>query len=144
MIGKLVPALGLALAIGSASGALALESSATTELNVRTGPGNTYGVVGQLRTGETVEVERCATNGWCFISGRNVEGWAFSKYLAADESSFAEVDIVDDARPRAQRRDRYRDDYEYEDYYDEGDDGFYGDPFHQRFGLFFGPDRWRW
>lgn len=133
-LGKLLPAIGVAFALATTgTAALALESSAITELNVRSGPGNTHRVIGQLRAGQRVEVERCATNGWCFVQSRNVEGWAFSKYLTAEDDGggFDDVDIADDDE------DFFYD--EEEDYYDD----FYGDPFHQRFGLFFGPGRWR-
>lgn len=129
-LGKLIPAIGVAVAFATTgTAALALESSALTELNVRSGPGNTHRVIGQLRAGQRVEVDRCATNGWCFVQGRNVEGWAYSKYLTAEDNRSGFVADDDD-------------DFFYDDedgYFDE----YYGDPFHQRFGLFFGPGRWR-
>jgi hypothetical protein len=135
MFVKLIPALALAIAMAtSATAALALESSAITELNVRTGPGNTYRVLGKLQAGDEVDVDRCAQNGWCYVMGDDLEGWAYSKYLAADEDSVADADITDD-------EDFYDD--EFDDEEDFVEDDFYGNPFHQRFGLFFGPGR-RW
>ena len=134
MIGRLITALALAIAMGtSATGAFALESSAITELNVRTGPGNTYRVLGRLQAGDEVEVDRCAQNGWCYVMGDDLEGWAYSKYLAADDDGFDQADLGNE--------DRYDDAFDEDE--DFVEDDFYGNPFHQRFGLFFGPGR-RW
>jgi len=65
----------------STGGALAVEASATTTLNVRAGPGATYGVVDTLDPGEVVEVGECATNGWCYIFQSGANGWVSSSYL---------------------------------------------------------------
>lgn len=78
-----------ALATISAAGLLAstLTASATpaqstTALNVRSGPGTSYGVVDTLTPGEQVEVNECATNGWCYIEHSGPDGWVSSNYLA--------------------------------------------------------------
>lgn len=57
----------------STAAALAYESAVTVSLNVRSGPGASFGVVDVLYAGEPVEVTECASNGWCYIehSGPN-------------------------------------------------------------------------
>ncbi len=47
--------------------AWATTAQSTTALNVRSGPGTSYGVVDTLTPGETVEVNECVSNGWCYI-----------------------------------------------------------------------------
>lgn len=48
----------------------------TTDLNVRSGPGTRYQVVGSLQAGQRVDVGQCAS-GWCRV-GR---GYASARYL---------------------------------------------------------------
>lgn len=88
----------LAAGIGAASAASAYASST---VNVRSGPGTGYSVVGVLRPGQRVEIDRCK-GAWCLIEQRGPDGWVNANYLNAD---------------------RYDDD----DYYDDDyyDDGFY-------------------
>lgn len=62
--------------------ALAYESAATVDLNVRSGPGTSFGVVDTLYAGEPVEVTECASNGWCYIQHSGPNGWVSSKYLS--------------------------------------------------------------
>jgi uncharacterized protein YraI len=88
----------LAAGIGAASAASAYASST---VNVRSGPGTGYAVVGVLRPGQRVEIDYCK-GAWCLIEQRGPDGWVNANYLNAD---------------------RYRDrDYFDDDYYD---DGFY-------------------
>lgn len=74
-------ALGL---IASAATAFAAPANSTTALNVRSGPGTSYGVVDTLIPGEGVEVTECVSNGWCHIQHPGPDGWVSSKYLTAD------------------------------------------------------------
>ncbi|MGQ4273268.1 SH3 domain-containing protein [Terrihabitans sp. B22-R8] len=67
----------LALLIASAGAASAFPATATTSLNVRSGPGTNYSVVDQLQAGETVEVVS-SQGSWYEISGL---GWASAAYL---------------------------------------------------------------
>lgn len=62
--------------------ALAYESAAAVDLNVRSGPGTSFGVVDVLYAGEPVEVTECASNGWCYIVHSGPNGWVSSKYLS--------------------------------------------------------------
>jgi len=70
----------LAVAVMTA-GAYAWPASATTTLNVRSGPGTQFRVVDVLQRNEPVEVDYCRGS-WCFIQSRDGQGWASSSYLA--------------------------------------------------------------
>lgn len=66
----------------SVSGAMAYQAAASTSLNVRSGPGTNYGVVGVLQTNQVVDVLECnASNTWCRIQDRTTRGWASARYL---------------------------------------------------------------
>jgi hypothetical protein len=54
----------LVLAAGFAGAAPALV---TSDLNVRSGPGTNYGVVGKLPGGSTVDAVDCDEIGWCRV-----------------------------------------------------------------------------
>jgi len=74
-------AIGLTL---TTAAAFAAPANSTTALNVRSGPGTSYGVVDTLLPGESVEVTECVSNGWCHIQHPGPDGWVSSKYLTAD------------------------------------------------------------
>ncbi len=78
----------LALAIGATVAAFCMSApvfadTATTTVNVRSGPGTSYRVVGVLQAGDYVDVNRC-TGGWCEISMRGPDGWVSSRFLSTD------------------------------------------------------------
>ncbi len=73
-------ALAAATVFGAASAAQAATSYATTNVNVRSGPGTSYGVVGVLSAGSRVHVNYC-NGSWCSIEQGPVHGWASSSYL---------------------------------------------------------------
>jgi len=79
------PILGAVLAgailVGTAVAALAAPAVATTNVNVRTGPGTGYAVAATLKRGERVNVEGCRA-GWCYVSKRGPSGWVSWQYLA--------------------------------------------------------------
>jgi len=66
--------------------ALATDATATTALNVRSGPGASYGVVDTLTPGEVVDATECQPNGWCYITHPGPDGWVSSSYLTAAPS----------------------------------------------------------
>jgi uncharacterized protein YraI len=68
-----------ALLLASAGAAAAFPATATTDLNVRSGPGTGYSVVDQLQAGETVEVTG-QQGSWYQVDG---QGWASGNYLDA-------------------------------------------------------------
>lgn len=81
------PAIVLALAalsmLATSAAAIAAPASATTALNIRTGPGTNFNVLDTLLAGENVEVTECVSNGWCHIEHDGPNGWVSSSYLAA-------------------------------------------------------------
>ena len=66
--------------LGTGGAAMAAPAFATSNVNVRSGPGTSYGVVDTLRRGERVEVEYCQGN-WCFVEKRGPDGWVSANYL---------------------------------------------------------------
>jgi uncharacterized protein YraI len=60
--------------------------SATTDLNVRAGPGPEYQVIGVLGAGQEAPLTGCLQNSrWCTVSTANGDGWVYSDYLAAED-----------------------------------------------------------
>ena len=66
-----VPAVSAAEAVGS--------------VNVRSGPGTSYRVVDRLARGENVNVQRCRSSGWCYITHPGPDGWVSARYLVSNE-----------------------------------------------------------
>jgi hypothetical protein len=60
--------------------ASAAPAVATASVNVRGGPGTSYGVVDTLRPGESVDVLGCRT-GWCYVQKSGPDGYVSSSYL---------------------------------------------------------------
>src|SRR6185436_18088337 len=65
----------------STGAALAVPATAQTDLNVRSGPGTQYPIVGSIQGGETVDVGSC-TGSWCRVSFGGGSGFASRNYLA--------------------------------------------------------------
>lgn len=61
--------------------AAAAPATAESDVNMRSGPGPEYPVVGVLRAGETVDVAGC-TGSWCRVRGPSGAGFASRNYLA--------------------------------------------------------------
>lgn len=127
-IKKTLLASGAALLL-SASVAAAAPATARADLNVRSGPGAQYPVVGSIQTGETVDVGGC-TGSWCQVSFSGGSGFANRSYLAmAGGGPGVGVAVAP-----------VYDDYAYDDSYDYGYSygpsvgvGFYGGSrFHHR------------
>lgn len=76
-------ALAAAAVFGTAAGASAAGSAtATTDLNVRSGPGPQYAPVTVIPNGDPVTVEGCIQGSqWCQIDYDGTTGWAYSAYL---------------------------------------------------------------
>ncbi|MCP5038930.1 MAG: SH3 domain-containing protein [Rhodobacteraceae bacterium] len=72
-----------AILIGSSISAQAVEATATVQLNVRTGPGTSFGVIDTLDPGELVDTTECQSSGWCYIQQAGPNGWVSSSYLQA-------------------------------------------------------------
>jgi len=65
----------------------AMTAAATADLNIRSGPGPQYPVVGVVNANETVTLTGCIEGSkWCTIDQGGAEGWVYSDYLTADVS----------------------------------------------------------
>ncbi|KIN72778.1 DUF1236 domain-containing protein [Sulfitobacter guttiformis] len=61
------------------------DAIAATDLNVRSGPGPQYSVVGLIPGGEVAMVQGCLdTASWCQVTFGETSGWASSDYLAVN------------------------------------------------------------
>lgn len=59
--------------------------TATTDLNVRAGPGPQHAVIGMLGAGETTTLNGCLENSkWCVVAAQGGEGWVYADYLTGD------------------------------------------------------------
>jgi uncharacterized protein YraI len=79
MISRKTTISAAALLIASAGAAAAFPATATSDLNVRSGPGTGYSVVDRLEAGDTVEI--VATQGSWYRTAEG--GWANGSYLDA-------------------------------------------------------------
>ncbi|KKC37231.1 hypothetical protein WH87_11720 [Devosia epidermidihirudinis] len=78
---KLMAAGLAALALlATAGAAMAAPAYATSNVNVRSGPGTGYAAIDTLRRGEQVDVQYCRGS-WCFVDKRGPSGWVSSSYL---------------------------------------------------------------
>lgn len=66
--------------LATTAAASAAPAYATTNVNVRSGPGTGYGVIDALRRGEQVNVQYCRGS-WCFVQKRGPDGWVSASYL---------------------------------------------------------------
>lgn len=78
----------VALGVFAAGAAQAANAIATTNLNIRTGPGTRYATLGAIPSGAPVTVRGCTSGyGWCQVSYGPTFGWASSRYLALREGT---------------------------------------------------------
>jgi uncharacterized protein YraI len=74
-------------ALLAASGAAFAQSNvtATTDLNVRAGPGPHHPVVDVLGAGEAATLNGCLENSkWCVVAVNGKDGWVYSDYLTGE------------------------------------------------------------
>jgi len=72
-----------AAALSAPAGATAL-ASATTPLNIRSGPGPQYAIVGASPTRGEATIIGCIQGSlWCQVNYIGRQGWAYSEYLTA-------------------------------------------------------------
>ncbi|SFE04770.1 Uncharacterized conserved protein YraI [Sulfitobacter brevis] len=90
-----------AIALSAAVPALAQSSEAiaVTDLNIRSGPGPHYEVVGVIPGSKAAMVDGClAESSWCKVSFEGASGWSSSDYLAVGVEEQA---VALTARPEA-------------------------------------------
>lgn len=80
--------LGTAAAVMLSGSAYAQTAvTATSDLNIRSGPGPHHSVVGVIDVDAQAQLEGCLQNSkWCRVSYNGTQGWAYSDYLIADYS----------------------------------------------------------
>jgi len=104
----------------SAGAAAAAPATVQSDLNIRSGPGAQYQVVGTVQGGETVDVAGCSGS-WCRVSFNGGTGYANQNYLAmaggggpgyaAVAPGYADPGYVYDDAPNYAYDDNYYDDY---------------------------------
>jgi uncharacterized protein YraI len=109
--------LGIAAAalLGSSIAALAAPAYATSNVNVRSGPGTGYGQVDVLRRGDSVDIDYCRGS-WCFVNKSGPDGWVSASYLSRggyddDDYYDDDDDFYIDSRPIYRPYRPYRDYY---------------------------------
>jgi uncharacterized protein YraI len=76
-------AMTVAAALSSAASA-ATVASAMTPLNIRSGPGPQYGVIGAIHVRGQATIVGCIQGSlWCQVSFNGAQGWVYSQYLIA-------------------------------------------------------------
>lgn len=81
-------AAGVVAAVAAPSLALAATmATATTDLNLRAGPGPNYEVIGVVQNNGEVTIDGCIEGSkWCEVTYQGKKGWAYSAYLTAEVS----------------------------------------------------------
>lgn len=79
---KFIPILATA-ALAAAPALADTTVRPTVDLNVRSGAGSSFGVVGSIPAGTDATAAGCATSGWCQVSHDGTTGWAYGEYLQA-------------------------------------------------------------
>ncbi|MBO6718735.1 MAG: DUF1236 domain-containing protein [Rhizobiaceae bacterium] len=83
------------IALGAAAAALLMAGAAhaqtmvtaTSDLNIRSGPGPHHPVVGVIAVDGQADLEGCLqASKWCRVSYNGTQGWAYSDYLIAEYS----------------------------------------------------------
>lgn len=87
----------LALAASAMPGMAQTMASATTDLNVRAGPGPQYEVIGFIGASQQATVNGCLEGSlWCEVTFDGGTGWAYSDYLVLDSAG---TEVVVTQRP---------------------------------------------
>jgi len=93
--GSRIAAFGAGIAFVVAAGpALAVPGYSTAHLNLRTGPGTQYPVLGVMEYNTPAEITGClADYSWCSVSVAGFSGWASAEYLVINQGD--EVQQID-------------------------------------------------
>lgn len=83
----------------AATPALAATATATTDLNLRAGPGPDFEIVGVIAGSDQAEVEGCLDEAnWCKVSYNGQEGWAYGEYLSGNVETAVAITEVPTVR----------------------------------------------
>jgi uncharacterized protein YraI len=93
----LVSAAGAALLAMTGAAFAQSAVQATTDLNVRSGPGPQHEVLGVIGAGESATLDGCLEGSkWCVVAFNGGQGWVYSDYLTGD---FGGTQVVLTERP---------------------------------------------
>ena len=87
LVGVLVLTSVGAAILTPARGALAASGTATTDVNLRAGPGEEYDPLAVIPAGAVVSVDGDPVNGYVPVSYAGISGWANAAFLAVDAST---------------------------------------------------------
>lgn len=74
-----------ALLLSSTAAFADFSATATTDLNIRSGPGPQFEVVGAIASDDSATVMGCIEGSkWCQVSYNGTTGWSYSEYLSSD------------------------------------------------------------
>lgn len=85
-----------AVALFSFTGIAAAQvaATATTDLNIRSGPGPQHPVIGMIGASEEATINGCLEGSkWCQVTHEGAQGWAYSDYLTASLAGQEQVVI---------------------------------------------------
>lgn len=92
--GALAPIFALAV---PGLAAAATVATATADLNVRSGPGPQYEVIGLIGQGNQAAIQGCIQGGsWCQVDVGGTTGWAYAGYLQMASADGGTVILSDD------------------------------------------------
>ncbi|SDD62975.1 SH3 domain-containing protein [Auraticoccus monumenti] len=83
---------GISVVVSSTAEARTTMVTATTSVNVRSGPGTRYRVVGALGTGQSLPVKGQAEDGWTQVGFAGTTAWVSSRYVVAGGGDDAAAD----------------------------------------------------
>lgn len=85
MVTKMLVSLSTAAMLFAGSASADTAATAWTDLNVRSGPGPMYSIVGVIPANGAVSVQGClADASWCTVTHEGVSGWAAGNYMTAN------------------------------------------------------------
>jgi len=85
VLGAVTALAALSLPVLSLPASAATLATATTSLNIRTGPGPQYPVIGAIPEKGSTTVTGCIQGSlWCQVTYNGKQGWAYSQYMSGN------------------------------------------------------------
>lgn len=71
-------------------------ATATTDLNLRSGPGPEHPIIGNMNANRRASVIGCIEGSkWCQVNYRGVQGWAYSQYMTLSGGNAPQMSVAD-------------------------------------------------
>jgi hypothetical protein len=81
---KSIPLAAVVALLFTGAASAAISATATTDLNMRSGPGPNFAVMHVIGANDAVIIDACIIGSrWCMVTHGGMQGWAYSDYLAA-------------------------------------------------------------